>query len=375
MKNQISNTDLKKIILFFNTIEKDIYCLIKKPSSFPIFQVGSDLDIVVDNIELFEEKIKKYFQNLDTLKLSKSSKGFGKVHFDILKNDNLLIRFDTYFDKPETGDIYLKKNFYDHIFNNIYDFKFFFDDESYKIKVPKLKFEILIRIIEFNLYPSKVHHKLFLKENLNEVKAHSDFINQYIDVEITKLLKSKFFINKIKNFMYKIKKRLRLFFLYNSFLESIFLKPLSFTRIEENVIDIGWMNVITSSSIIVPINKLKVNLKNSTGIEKSKIEDTPHFKFINSYKNNLNLNKDAYQDYLIRNFSEISNNNVENHTNNFIYLYEEYEKMPGIFELVVFRDKDLFLKNSPTLLDGVHRLSIMKTFDQEYVKCFISDVK
>ena len=39
------------------------------------------------------------------------------------------------------------------------------------------------------------------------------------------------------------------------------------------IIDIGWMKVLTTSSIIIPIDKIRVNLKDSTEIVKSKIED------------------------------------------------------------------------------------------------------
>ena len=135
------------------------------------------------------------------------------------------------------------------------------------------------------------------------------------------------------------------------------------------------MKVLTTSSIIIPIDKIRVNLKDSTEIVKSKIEDSPHFKCIYSNKINIKTNKDVYQDYLIENFSEINTKNIKDYIYNFISLYESYENNPEVFNLIVYRDKDLFLKNHPTLLDGVHRLSIMKVFNQKFVKCFISDVK
>ena len=362
------------MFLFFNSIQNYKYCIVKKPSNFPLLNIGSDLDIIVEDIDLFEERFYNYFGNIISLKIEKTYRGLGKIHFDIFENKKLLIRFDVHFHKHESGIVKLKNNFYDEIFNNTQDFEYDFEGVNYKLKVPELKFEILIRIIEISTHPEKIHHRLFLKENLKAVNIYRQFIDSYIDVDITKLLKSNYFLIKRKNFKFKIKKRLRLYFLHNKLLETILLRSLDFTRENETIIDIGWMKVKASSSIIVPIDKIKVNLKNSTKIVKSKIEDTPHFKFIYSYKNNLNTNKNVYQDYLIRNFTEINSENIKDYVDNFISLYNIYEKTPGIFELVVFRDKDLFLKNYPTLLDGVHRLSIMKTFDQKSVKCYINDV-
>ena len=375
MNKEINKTELKKVLLFFNSIKNEKYCIIKKPSNFPYLLIGSDLDIIVENIDLFEERFNDYFENIKSFNTKKTARGLGKIHFDIYHNNNLLIRFDVYFHKHETGIVKLKNNFYENIFNNTLDFEYDFDDTNYKLKVPELKFEILIRIIEISIYPEKVHHRKFLKENLKEIETYNEFINFYVDINIANLLKSNYLVIKIKNFKFKIRKRLRLFFLYNKLFEYIFLRKLSFRRENEMIIDIGWMKVLTTSSIIIPIDKIRVNLKDSTEIVKSKIEDTPHFKFIYSHKNNIKTNKDVYQDYLIENFSEINTKNIKDYIYNFISLYESYENNPEVFNLIVYRDKDLFLKNHPTLLDGVHRLSIMKVFNQKFVKCFISDVK
>jgi len=375
MKKQIEHTDLKEIILFFQSLENFNYCVIKKPSNFPFLYIGSDIDIVVDDIDAFEEKFKAFFSAVNNYNILKSKIGLGKTHFDIYQDGKFLIRFDTHFHKPETINLYLKNNFYDDIFDSVVDYKFEFEKVKSKIKIPELKFEILIRIIEFSAHPEKLHHKIFLKSKLNEIKANKQFVDSYLDVNINKLLRSNYVSITLKNFTFKIKKRLKLSFLHNKLLESIFLKPLQFTRQNQKFIDIGWMKVRTSSFIIVPINKISVNLKNSTGVVKNNIEETPHFKFIMSHKYNLDTNKLDYQDYLISNFTEINSENITEYVDKFISLYESYEKTPGIYELIVYRDKNLFLKNNPTLLDGVHRLSIMKIFNQEFVKCYISDNK
>ena len=135
MNKEINKTELKKVLLFFNSIKNEKYCIIKKPSNFPYLLIGSDLDIIVENIDLFEERFNDYFENIKSFNTKKTARGLGKIHFDIYHNNNLLIRFDVYFHKHETGIVKLKNNFYENIFNNTLDFEYDFDDTNYKLKV------------------------------------------------------------------------------------------------------------------------------------------------------------------------------------------------------------------------------------------------
>ena len=71
MNKEINKTELKKVLLFFNSIKNEKYCIIKKPSNFPYLLIGSDLDIIVENIDLFEERFNDYFENIKSFNTKK----------------------------------------------------------------------------------------------------------------------------------------------------------------------------------------------------------------------------------------------------------------------------------------------------------------
>ena len=77
MNKEINKTELKKVLLFFNSIKNEKYCIIKKPSNFPYLLIGSDLDIIVENIDLFEERFNDYWKTLNLL-IQKTARGLGK---------------------------------------------------------------------------------------------------------------------------------------------------------------------------------------------------------------------------------------------------------------------------------------------------------
>ena len=72
---------------------------------------------------------------------------------------------------------------------------------------------------------------------------------------------------------------------------------------------------------------------------------------------------------------EYSEKEIDEKVRDFIYLNNYYKTNRKPFELIVSRDLSLYFSSGATLLDGVHRLSIMKYYQQEQVKCYINDIK
>ena len=135
----------------------------------------------------------------------------------------------------------------------------------------------------------------------------------------------------------------------------------------------GWSSVQVSTSITVPISDINVSIKQGEKILSSKIEDTPHFQFIKEYNNNGSAINTVYTDYLINNFDEFNENNVDEKVKSFIELNNLYKDQNINFEIIVARDKTLFFSKNSNLLDGLHRISIMKYFNVEKVKCYINN--
>ena len=107
-------------------------------------------------------------------------------------------------------------------------------------------------------------------------------------------------------------------------------------------------------------------------MKKVRIEDTPHYVFIKSVHEGYK-HDDIYKNYLLDNFEEFNEENVENKIQQFINLLNDYKKNEKFLPLIIANDKNLYLKSKANLIDGVHRLSIMNLFNKQNVKCYIKD--
>ena len=105
----------------------------------------------------------------------------------------------------------------------------------------------------------------------------------------------------------------------------------------------------------------------------SNIEDSPHYQFIRGYSADKNFPRDNYKNYLLDQSKESNSKSLELKIDSFIRLYDTYQKGDAVFELIVQRNKSLYFRKSPILLDGVHRLAILLLDDVKFVKCYISD--
>ena len=371
--NHLQTRDIVNILGFFDSINETKYCIIKENFEFPQLKLQSDIDVIVENFELFEQLLNEYFHQFKNYSINKIEKSEWKTFFDIYIDNEFVIRLDVYFKKHPTGSLILKKNFYDDVFSQKTIKKIKFNSLEFNINTASLSYDILIRIIELYLYPFKTHHKKYLNQNIKKVKKLEFFIQEYIDVDVNKVLRRNLVFFLVKKYLYKFKNLVKRKFLFNKFIEQFFLKSLNFKYEKKKVIDIGWTKVKVSSSIKVPIETININLRTHNKLVVSNIEDSPHYQFIRGYSADKNFPRDNYKNYLLDQSKESSSKSLELKIDSFIRLYDTYQKGDAVFELIVQRNKSLYFRKSPILLDGVHRLAILLLDDVKFVKCYISD--
>ena len=371
--NHLQTRDIVNILGFFDSINETKYCIIKENFEFPQLKLQSDIDVIVENFELFEQLLNEYFHQFKNYSINKIEKSEWKTFFDIYIDNEFVIRLDVYFKKHPTGSLILKKNFYDDLFSQKTIKKIKFNSLEFNINTASLSYDILIRIIELYLYPFKTHHKKYLNQNIKKVKKLEFFIQEYIDVDVNKVLRRNLVFFLVKKYLYKFKNLVKRKFLFNKFIEQFFLKSLNFKYEKKKVIDIGWTKVKVSSSIKVPIETININLRTHNKLVVSNIEDSPHYQFIRGYSADKNFPRDNYKNYLLDQSKESSSKSLELKIDSFIKLYDTYQKGDAVFELIVQRNKSLYFRKSPILLDGVHRLAILLLDDVKFVKCYISD--
>ena len=374
-KNKDKKIDnLHTLLGFFNEIDDIEYYVIKLSDLFPEVKYGDDIDFVVGNLKQFQDRILSYFNNIKIYTTKINQINNKKIHIDIFSNASLILRLDIYCGKPSSPNIKLKKNYYESImrYSEIKNFKI--EDLKISVKVPQEKYELLIRIIEFSNFPFKTKHKDFIKKKLYIYENNLNFYQQYFEIDIYKLLRRNLLMIKLTKTKNVLKMKIKVLIYRNRTFNLIFLFRKKYQKEPIKYFDIGWTTISSSSSIILPIEKIFINLNTQTGIQKCSIEDSPHYKFIKIFNEKNKINN-AYAQYLNYDNKEYSEKEIDEKVRDFIYLNNYYKTNRKPFELIVSRDLSLYFSSGATLLDGVHRLSIMKYYQQEQVKCYINDIK
>tara|TARA_A100001011_G_C14322733_1_gene851763 strand:- start:33457 stop:34008 length:552 start_codon:yes stop_codon:yes gene_type:complete len=149
----------------------------------------------------------------------------------------------------------------------------------------------------------------------------------------------------------------------------IYLKNYTFQTFEEIILDTGFGYSKSSSSITLPINNIFGILKGNKMYERTTIENSPHFQFIDAYLNNKKTSN-IYKDYLRKNFPNLDPSEKEI---NFINLAKSIRENSDEVFLLLKKEEVLLRKKEGKIIDGLHRASILKSLKQDNVKCFIAD--
>lgn len=147
----------------------------------------------------------------------------------------------------------------------------------------------------------------------------------------------------------------------------IFLRKYSFKKIKKMSIPMGWGNAICTSQVTVPLERVYANLKTKTGLNRSKITDTPHFNYLAQSKEE---NVITYEDYITSYFPQ---ENLKEKIDNFNNLQTLVTNSPEKFFILVKKELVMFTDKEFKIIDGLHRASILKYSKNNYAKCLIVD--
>ena len=69
--NHLQTRDIVNILGFFDSINETKYCIIKENFEFPQLKLQSDIDVIVENFELFEQLLNEYFHQFKNYSINK----------------------------------------------------------------------------------------------------------------------------------------------------------------------------------------------------------------------------------------------------------------------------------------------------------------
>jgi len=165
---------------FFMAINNDFYCLVKKSDIFPKYLIGSDFDIFCYDIKKCLSELlsaaNNYLYNGYELKATKL--GESQIQLDLLKEKELVVKFDLYENLPKYHNIQVKEYFFASILENRQKISI----NDFSIYVPNKIDEIIIRYLEYHEYfalrPDKIKHIEFIEKELSDANEVDIFFKK-----------------------------------------------------------------------------------------------------------------------------------------------------------------------------------------------------
>lgn len=176
--------DLKPL---FEKLEIKSYSVIKLPSEYPDYKVGSDLDIFCYDVEDMSRVVLAYFQESINKKLSvKITNRGAQIYIDLMDKENIHFRFDLYGTLPTYKNILIKEAFFSSVIENSH----IVEQNESKVKVPSQIDENILRYIEYQEWygqrPDKIKHIEYLEEKIKnsemDINSLLDKLHYYIEL-------------------------------------------------------------------------------------------------------------------------------------------------------------------------------------------------
>lgn len=167
------------LIDVFKELEDDNYCIIKLPTEFPDYLIGSDLDIFCYDVEALARKILGVVgPELDDAFEIKISNYEHQVYIDIMDGEAIHFRFDLYGDLPLYRQLSIKNSFFTSVIEGSSTKEF----SGSIVKIPSMLDDAILRYIEYQEWyaerPDKIKHIKYLEEKI----ASSEIdINKVLD--------------------------------------------------------------------------------------------------------------------------------------------------------------------------------------------------
>ena len=168
--------DLKPL---FEKLETKSYSVIKLPSEFPDYKIGSDLDIFCYDVEDISRVVLAYLQENISKELSVNITNKGtQIYIDVMYKDKIHFRFDLYGTLPTYANILIKEAFFSSVIENSQ----MIEKNGCKVKVPSQIDESILRYIEYQEWygqrPDKIKHIEYLE---TKIKNSEIDINKLLD--------------------------------------------------------------------------------------------------------------------------------------------------------------------------------------------------
>ena len=163
----------------FEKLETKSYSIIKLPTEFPDYKIGSDLDIFCYDVEGISRVVLAYLQEIISKDLSvKIINRRTQIYIDVMDEDKIHFRFDLYGTLPTYKNILIKEAFFSSVIENSQMIK----QNGCKVKVPSQIDESILRYIEYQEWyeqrPDKIKHIKYLEE---KIKNSEIDINRLLD--------------------------------------------------------------------------------------------------------------------------------------------------------------------------------------------------
>ena len=157
------------IYSFFNTIISEEYILIKKSVKFPHIPQGSDFDLYVSDEDEFSKLVVNYFKKFDNYEIIFTESTIGSIQLDLLFKEKFVYKFDL-FDSTHLPNLFNKSFLEDSLSKKIIHY-FQYKNKEMRINIPSIPYENLIRFVEYEMYPEKIHHLVHLDKLSDDEKS------------------------------------------------------------------------------------------------------------------------------------------------------------------------------------------------------------
>lgn len=172
----IDKLEFKKL---FHNLRNESYALVKCPAHFPFMNAGADLDFFCRDINrvsnIIIDSLEQSLTENDKIAVKKKN---NKIHLDLIRQSEIILRFDLMGSYENYKNIKLKSSFFEVVLDKSQNLS----QNGVEVKVPSLLDECIIRYIEylefFAKVPDKLKHVDYILQNLKSVEEKNIFFDR-----------------------------------------------------------------------------------------------------------------------------------------------------------------------------------------------------
>ncbi len=190
------------LIPFFESIDSEYYCVIKLSEGFPAYSPGDDIDIFCYEPDSITRKVlewaNQYIKKGLEIKVISQAE-YNHFTIDFMDGREIHLRFDIYGQLPLYKKVLIKPALFENIIEHSRPVYKKYDNVSFRVNIPDLIDDMLLRYIEFiewyNIRPDKIKHLDYIMDKINDEKKirflnklhHYTAIPEYPDFQDSKL--------------------------------------------------------------------------------------------------------------------------------------------------------------------------------------------